>query len=156
VGKQTAVIRELNAGLEHRVAERTAELEAANRELESFSYSVSHDLHAPLRSVNGFAQILLQTHAGSFTNGHGPVYYLKDNGAGFDMQYAGKLFGVFQRLHRDDEFPGTGVGLAIVQRVIHRHGERIRAESKPDAGAAFYFTLPAGSLKNEAYTAFGK
>lgn len=242
-------LRQMNEGLERRVAERTVELEAANKELEAFSYSVSHDLRAPLRSIDGFSQALaedypdklddqgknyvqrvraatqrmghliddllqlsrvaradmkretvdlstlvmsaveelreaqpghtvevvlqpgltaegdpkllrvlltnLLNNAWKFTgkierpcvefgatreNGK-PVYYVRDNGAGFDMQYAHKLFGAFQRLHAMNEFPGTGVGLAIVQRIARRHGGEVRAEGRPGEGATFYFTL---------------
>jgi light-regulated signal transduction histidine kinase (bacteriophytochrome) len=242
-------IRALNEQLERRVRERTAELEEINRELESFSYSVSHDLRAPLRSIDGFSlalyeeyldrldetgkdylmrvrtatrhmerliddllnlsrvsradmlfnatdlsriaadiletlgrenpdrkvEIFIQenivasgdpslirivlenilSNAWKFTarnrqariefgctemNGE-YVYYIRDNGVGFDMAYAGKLFGTFQRLHGKDDFPGTGVGLAIVQRIIHRHGGRVWAESEKGIGSTFYFTL---------------
>ncbi len=242
-------IHQLNAELEQRVIQRTAELEAANKELEAFSYSVSHDLRAPLRAVNGFAGIVLEdfssqlpeegkrylerirnggqrmgeliddllafsrlsrqpmnrqavntvkivqdvldelkpqqdgrqieikvgelpachgdpallkqvwvnliSNAVKYTRGREPaiveigcardngenVYFVRDNGAGFDMQYANKLFGVFQRLHRADEFEGTGVGLAIVQRIVHRHGGRVWAKAEVNRGATFYFTL---------------
>ncbi|HEX9047591.1 MAG TPA: PAS domain S-box protein [Verrucomicrobiae bacterium] len=244
-----AEILRLNAELEQRVAKRTAELETANRELEAFSYSVSHDLRAPLRAVSGFASIVLEdygsllpaegqrylqrvrnggqqmgvliddllafsrlsrqqlarqpvdmvklvqqvveevvaretdrkiqfrvgdlapgkgdpgllrqvwvnliSNAVKYTRGRDPaiieigsdqkdgecVYQVRDNGVGFDMQYAGKLFGVFQRLHRADEFEGTGVGLAIVQRIVHRHGGRVWANARVNHGATFYFTL---------------
>lgn len=243
------MLRKLNEELEKHVFERTAALTATIRELESFSYSVSHDLRAPLRAVDGFAQILLQEHAaelniegrrlldkishnarkmaqlidgllqfsrlgraeasyarvnmthlaqtvaqevktqesnsslqieiGGLPTIHGDaamlrqvwvnlltnaakfsakrskpeiqvcgneyageaIYMVRDNGAGFDAAYAEKLFGVFQRLHRADEFPGVGVGLAIVKRVIERHGGRVWAEGAPDAGAAFYFSI---------------
>ena len=242
-------IKASNAHLEARVVQRTAELEAANKELEAFSYSVSHDLRAPLRAINGFAGIVLEdfgpqlpeearhylervrnggrhmgeliddllafarlsrqplnrqpvdvtqlvrevlaevTPAGSgrlietrvgelpacqgdrvllkqvwvnllsnavkYTRGRTPaileiggegdhgetIYFVRDNGVGFDMQYANKLFGVFQRLHRAEDFEGTGVGLAIVQRLIHRHGGRVWATAEPDRGATFYFSL---------------
>jgi PAS domain S-box-containing protein len=243
-------IRQLNADLERRVVERTEQLEAANKELEAFSYSVSHDLRAPLRAVSGFSQIVLEDYGaqlpeegkehlqticegaqrmgmliddllsfarlgrlpltkqmvdaerlvrdsldelqseqkgrvldmrvgelpacyvdaallkqvwlnllsnalkytkkrelavieiGSTTENDTAVYFVRDNGTGFDMKYAGKLFGVFQRLHRQEDFAGTGVGLAIVQRIVNRHGGRIWADAAPDRGATFYFTLP--------------
>jgi PAS domain S-box-containing protein len=241
-------VRRLNTDLERRVAERTAQLEAANRELEAFSYSVSHDLRSPLRTLDGFSQAVLEDYGeqlpeeglrylrtiregaqrmgaliddlltfsrlgraplnkelvrtddlvrsvledlGAFSRpnleldvrqlppcmgdpallrqvwinlvsnalkysqrkvparieiGFGErngksVYFVRDNGAGFDMRYAGKLFGVFQRLHRAEDYEGTGVGLAIVQRIVQRHGGEIWAEAVPDQGATFYFYL---------------
>ncbi len=243
-------LRRHEAELEQRVAARTAELETANRELEAFSYSVSHDLRAPLRAIEGFAKIFAEDYGdtldpearrlldviqenarnmaqlindlldfsrvgrrpihrsavdmtalardvfhdlasaaerrnirftlhplpavyadpvlmqrvwanlignalkfsrdrnppeieiGARVENENTVYYITDNGVGFDMRYADKLFQVFQRLHRSDEFEGTGIGLSIVERVISRHGGRVWAVGEIDRGATFFFTVP--------------
>ena len=243
----------LNVELERRVTQRTADLEAANKEMESFSYSISHDLRAPVRAIVGFAGMLwednspmldeegrrklsvvqseaarmgqliddllafsrlsrqsvapctldmatmagamfdrVRTHnesngvqlqlqplpsvlgdralidqvwanlvsnaikysskkehpvveIGAISDEKEHIYYVRDNGAGFDPRHKNKLFGVFQRLHDQSEFAGTGVGLALVQRIVQRHGGRVWAEGKPNEGATFYFTLPRGN-----------
>lgn len=242
-------VRRLNAELEQRIRERTVQLESANRELESFSYTVAHDLRAPLRAIAGYSALLVSDHAAglnaeglSYANritsvgkrmsemiealldlsrlsrvalkrsevnlsklatgiadelrsgdstrhvefhivpdmvveadqnlltvvmqnliGNawkytrhaeqariefgckeeeaGRIYFVRDNGAGFDMRFAAKLFGAFERLHRADEYEGSGIGLATVRRVIHRHGGRVWAEGRSGEGATFYFTL---------------
>jgi PAS domain S-box-containing protein len=243
-------IRQMNSELERRVFERTSELEFANKEMEAFCYSISHDLRAPLRSIRGYCEIILQdygkklddrgeeylnracesaghmnqllddllrlsvisrgelqrektdlsemarqivtglksgesqramkfklsrdlvvqcdarllqialgnllSNAWKFT-GRKPeaiiefgssqqdgerVFFIRDNGEGFEMEWRHRLFGVFERLHSAKDFPGTGIGLAIVQRIIQRHGGRIWAEAKRNEGATFYFTLP--------------
>jgi signal transduction histidine kinase len=251
------VMRQLrldNAALQRRIGERNTELEAANRELDAFAYSVSHDLLAPLRRIDGFSQALLETAASRLSTedcrllhkvcehtatmnelikglltlsklGRKPlckrpgqlaglvqqvlaelaeergsrqvevrvgvlpdciadlsllkhvyvnllsnamkftrrvetaiievgcleqadekVYFVRDNGAGFDMRYAQNLFGVFQRLHQVEEFEGTGAGLSIAQQIIHRHGGRIWAEAEVNKGATFFFTLEGKPL----------
>jgi signal transduction histidine kinase len=248
------VLRRLNADLEERDSRRKAELESANRELESFSYSVSHDLRAPLRAIDGYARMVEEDYddhldgdgkrmlavvrgeavrmgrliddllsfssmsrqamepvqnvdmtglakevarslmrerdaervkvdiaplpsvagdvlllrqvwtnllsnalkysgtkpkseilvTGELRNGDA-LFQVRDNGVGFDTKYAAQLFGVFQRLHKAEDFEGTGVGLAIVHRVVTRHGGNVRADSTLGEGATFHFTLPAGS-----------
>ena len=252
-----AEIIELNVELDRRVRDRTAQLEASNRELDAFSYSVSHDLRAPLRAIHGFAHILQEDFApqlppemvrhlnvickeavrmellidellnfsrlycqplhlqivsatelvsrareqldeaedgrcveitvGELPTGLGDpglllqvwvnllsnaikytgprevakivvgghaednevIYFVRDNGVGFDMKYVDKLYGVFQRLHTSKEFEGTGVGLALVQRIVHRHGGRVWAEGKVNEGSTFYFSLPNPKGKHE-------
>jgi len=257
--KAEEALHNLNEELEQRVADRTGLLQAANKELEAFSYSVSHDLRAPLRSVHGFTKILLEDYEstldeegkricgiisssatqmgaliddllsfsrigrsnmhpseidmkkmarlifegmtsptereriklnigklyrafgdvtlfgqvwtnlisnaikytskndvseiniGSKADGKMITYFIKDNGVGFDMQYAHKLFGVFQRLHSEAEFEGNGVGLAIIQRIILKHGGKVWAEGKVGKGATFYFSLPLEGDRQQAY-----
>lgn len=169
---------ELRQGEEHarllneELQQSVDELSTVNQELEAFTYSVSHDLRAPLRHISGFSE-LLEKHVGGALDEKGKRYllgnalkytrpredarievgtdaprdgravvFVRDNGVGFDMRYAGKLFGVFERLHVGDEFEGTGIGLATVQRIVHKHCGLVWAEGAVDKGATFYLALP--------------
>ena len=264
IQSQNQTLSEFNQKLEQRIRERTAELESANKEMESFSYSISHDLRAPIRAISGFTKIIEKKYngtfdeegkelfnaitneagrmgtliddlldfsrlgrkeieksktnmtvlaneavsevlkseggkylpagqagkpkitvndlptvlcdpalirqvfinlfsnalkyshkksdpaieIGSYTENNFNIYYVKDNGVGFDMKYYNKLFGVFQRLHSMEEYEGTGIGLAIIKRTIIRHGGNVWAEAKLNEGAVFYFSLPIKTHNN--------
>jgi len=258
IRQQNDSLREFNQNLEHRVRERTAQLESVNKELESFSYSVSHDLRAPLRIIMGFTSILEEEYTsklddeakrittviksnsmkmghliddllafsrmgrqditknrinmmntvnevienlamqydntkikwaiqplpeananpgmirqvwmnlisnavkysgtreaphieiGAFAKDAQTVFFVKDNGVGFNPQYGDKLFKVFQRLHNPDEFEGTGIGLALVEKIVSRQGGAVWAESEINKGACFYFSLPAGIINQSS------
>src|SRR5439155_1622705 len=153
--------------LEQRVQERTRELEAANRELEAFTYTVSQDLAVPEVPAEreGLREALanLLSNAVKFTPDHGGaisvrssrdgdsiVITVADRGIGFDMKYHDRIFGMFERLHRQEEYPGTGVGLAIVRRVAERHGGRAWAESEPGKGSLFHLALPGATEPERA------
>ncbi len=138
--------RQLNASLDDRVKARTAELEAANHELDAYNYSVSHDLRAPLRSVEGFSQALLEDHAESL-DAAGRDYLQRINAAAQRMAVLTDAMYQLSKLTRsllqvrEDDYAGHGVGLTTVQRIVRRHGGRIWAEGTKGQGAVFYFTL---------------
>ena len=164
--RMEAEIRHLNEDLEEKVRQRTAELALVNKELETFSYSVSHDLKAPLRAIDGYSRLLIVGHAGNLDE-EGKLFLnniirgvrqmeelIADllaysrmerrslNGIGFDMQFHERIFEIFQRLQRSEDYPGTGVGLALVRKAMQRMNGRVWAESTPGKGATFYLELP--------------
>ena len=135
-------IAEVRAGCGGRAIEfRVDELGAVDADATLLKHALTNLLSNAAKYSRDRDPAVVQVGRMEAEGGQGLTYFVKDNGAGFDMSKAGKLFGVFQRLHRAEEFEGTGVGLAIVQRVIERHGGKVWAEAAPDRGATFYFTL---------------
>jgi light-regulated signal transduction histidine kinase (bacteriophytochrome) len=135
------VIDDMKSGIDHNVEFHVDQLPAAQAD-PSLITQVWTNLISNAVKYSG-KKASPKVNVGSYRDNENVVYFVKDNGAGFEMEYASKLFGVFQRLHKKEEFDGTGIGLAIIHRVVTRHGGKVWAEAKVDEGATFYFSLPA-------------
>jgi light-regulated signal transduction histidine kinase (bacteriophytochrome) len=149
------IIDELRPGCAGRSVDfAVGELGVAQADAALLKHALTNLIGNAIKYTRKTERAVIEIGRTSDSNGDGPVYYVKDNGAGFDMRYADRLFGVFQRLHRADEFEGTGVGLSMVRRITERHGGQIWAEARPGEGATFYFTLraPAASGAQAAVT----